>query len=316
MSSETLIHPVEATPPLSRFVNEDPPAPLSGPPPAAHGPHILLIEAGKGERQYWRDLWTYRELIYFLAWRDILVRYKQTAIGIAWSVLRPLITMLLGTFIFEKVLHLQSMHGVPYPILIYSAILPWQFFTDALTGASLSLVNNSAMISRIYFPRLIMPVSKLFVSLVDFAISLLVLALLMAYYRFLPSSQMVYLPAFLLLACLAATGAGQWFAALNVKYRDFMYVVPVIVQFGIYISSVFFTSDRIYANDHIPTYAKTLYSLNPMVGVIDGFRWCILGPQATVNWIGVVGSIAVTALLLVTGLGYFRHTERTFADVI
>jgi len=271
---------------------------------------LLVIDAHKAEQQYWRDLWAYRELAAFLAWRDILVRYKQTAMGIAWAVVRPLLLMLVGTFIFEKVLRQPSVGDVPYAILVYCGVLPWQFFGDSLTASSNSLVANANMISKIYFPRLLLPLSKLVVSCVDFVLSFCVLGLLMAWYGFAPSANIVFLPLFVLLGAATAFAAGQILAALNVKYRDVMYVVPFIVQFGAYMSSVFFSSDR------IPEQYRAIYSLNPMVSVIDGFRWCVLGPVSSLYWPGIVSAVLVVVALLIGGAVYFRKTERTFADVI
>ncbi len=278
--------------------------------------HTLIIEAGREESQYWRDLWRGRELLGFMVWRDIVVRYKQTVVGLAWSILRPFLTMVAGVFIFQAVLHVQGIPGVPYAILLYAAILPWQFFSDGLSGIGSSLLNNANVITKIYFPRLMIPLSKLAVSLVDFALSAVVLALIMAWYRYVPSAHIVFLPLFLLLACLTALGAGLWFAALNVKYRDFMYIIPFILQFGGYGSSVFFPTDRIYASTSLPHWVKFAYTLNPMVGVIDGFRWCLIGEGATVHWFALGCSCIMVLLILLGGHNHFRKTEKTFADVI
>jgi len=245
----------------------------------------------------------------FLAWRDILVRYKQTVIGVAWSVIRPLMTMIVFTVIFGKLAKFPS-EGVPYPILVFAAMLPWQMFANALTESSNSLVSNAAMLSKVYFPRLIVPTSAVIVSLVDFLISFALLGILMAWYKFLPDWQIVTLPLFLLLALLAALGFGIWLAALNVKYRDFRYIVPFVVQLGLYISPVGFSSTV------IPERWRLLYSLNPMVGVIDGFRWAILGGDSKLYLPGFILSLAITFVVFYLGLAYFRKTERTFADVI
>ncbi|MHB8171611.1 MAG: ABC transporter permease [Thermincolia bacterium] len=269
----------------------------------------IIIEPGRGSEQYWRDLWHYRELFYFLAWRDILVRYKQTVIGIAWSVIRPLLTMIVFTVVFGKIAKLPS-EGVPYPILVYAAMLPWHFFANSLTECSNSLVANANMLSKVYFPRLIVPTSTVIVSLVDFLISSVILVALMVWYEFIPDWRILTLPLFLLLALLASLGFGLWMAALNVKYRDFRYVVPFIVQFGLYISPVGFSSSI------VPENWRLLYSINPMVGVIDGFRWAILGGGAQFYWPGFLLSVALTVMLFVLGVRYFRKTERTFADVI
>lgn len=270
---------------------------------------VLIIEAGKTERQYWRDLWRYRELFYFLAWRDVLVRYKQTVIGVAWAIVQPLFTMIVFTLVFGRLAKLPS-GGVPYAIMVYAAMLPWQFFSNALGQCSNSLIGNANLISKIYFPRLIIPTSSVIVAFVDFLISGSILAALMAWYRVLPPWQIVALPFFILLAFGAAMGAGLWLAALNVEYRDFRYVVPFLLQAGLYISPVGFSSAI------VPVKFRLLYSFNPMVGVIDGFRWALLGQQAAFYWPGFFASVVLVALLLVTGIWYFRKTERTFADVI
>lgn len=269
----------------------------------------LIIEPGKANLEYWRDLWRYRELFAFLAWRDILVRYKQTVIGIAWAVIRPVLTMIVFTIIFGKLAGMPS-GGVPYPVLVFAAMLPWQFFASALTESSNSLIGNSAMISKIYFPRLIIPSSTVVVCLVDFLISFVLLVILMIVYKYTPDWRMVLLPVFLVMAFLTALGAGLWFAALNVKYRDFRYIVPFVVQFGMYISPVGFSSNV------VPEKWRLLYSLNPMVGVIDGFRWSILGGGTELYWPGFILSLGLILLIFFTGIWYFRKTERVFADVI
>ena len=269
----------------------------------------LVIEAGRAERNYWRDLWRFRELLYFLSWRDILVRYKQTVIGVAWSVIRPVLTMIVFTVIFGKLAKFPS-GNAPYAILVYAAMLPWQFFANALSESSNSLIANSNMISKVYFPRLIVPCSAVVVSVVDFLISFCVLVVLMAWYRFVPSWQIVTVPLFFLLALLASLGFSLWLSALNVKYRDFRYIVPFIVQFGLYVSPVGFSSSV------VPEKWRLLYSLNPMVGVIDGFRWAILGGDAQIYWPGFLLSTGLTLLILYGGVRYFRKTERIFADII
>lgn len=269
----------------------------------------LVIRPNQGFAHYWRDLWQYRELFYFLAWRDIAVRYKQTVIGIAWSVIRPVLTMIVFTFVFGRLAGLPS-DGAPYPIMVFAALLPWQLFANSLTESSSSLVNNAAMISKVYFPRLAIPTSAVAVAFVDFLISFVVLLVLMLGYQFWPTWRMVTLPLFTLLALILALGGGLWMAALNVKYRDFRYIVPFLVQFGMYLSPVGFSSEI------VPDNLRFLYSLNPMVGVIDGFRWAILGGDLTLLWSGFLISVAMTFVLFITGLRYFRRTERTFADVI
>ncbi len=272
----------------------------------------LVIEAGRAERQYWRDLWRYRELFYFLAWRDILVRYKQTAIGVAWAVVRPFLTMLVFMVIFTKVAGLKT--PIPAPIYIFAAMLPWNFFSQALSEASMSLIGNANLISKVYFPRLIVPAGAVITSLVDFLISFVILVLLMAWYRFVPGWEFLTLPLWTLLAFIVALGPGLYITALNVKYRDFRYVIPFIVQFGLYVSPVGYSSAVLSQRLHIP---RALYSLNPVVGVIDGFRWAVAGEQAEpLYWPGLLVSIAVSALFLWLGVWYFRKMERTFADVI
>ena len=269
----------------------------------------LVLEAGRAERHYWRDLWRYRELFFFLAWRDILVRYKQTVIGIVWALGRPLITMLVFTLVFNKLAKLPS-DGVPYPILVFAALLPWQFFSSAFSGAGDSLISNAGMISKVYFPRLVIPTSAVIVSFVDFLISGIILVGLMIWYGFAPNLRMLTLPLFILVAFAAAMGAGLWIAALNVKYRDFRIIVPFVVQFGLYISPVGFSSSI------VPEQWRLLYSVNPMVGVIDGFRWAILGGNTQLYWPGFLLSLALVMSIFVTGIIYFRKTEKTFADVI
>jgi len=272
-------------------------------------PPELVIEAGRTEQQYWKDLWRYRELFYFLAWRDILVRYKQTAIGIAWALIRPFLTMIVFTVVFGTLAKLPS-EGAPYPILVFAAMLPWQFFANSLSESSNSLITNANLISKVYFPRLIVPTSAVVVSFVDFMISGIILLGLMAWYNFVPSWRILTLPLFILIAFAAALGAGLWLASLNVKYRDFRYIVPFIVQFGLYISPVGFSSSV------VPQKWRLLYSVNPMVGVIDGFRWAILGGGAQLYWPGFILSVGLVTLLLASGVWYFRKVERTFADVI
>lgn len=269
----------------------------------------LIIEAGRAERQYWKDLWRYRELFYFLAWRDILVRYKQTVIGIAWALIRPFLTMIVFTVVFGRLAKLPS-EGVPYPILVFAAMLPWQFFANSLSECSNSLITNSNLISKVYFPRLIVPTSAVVVSFVDFMISGMILLGLMAWYNFVPSWQILTLPLFILIAFAAALGAGLWLASLNVQYRDFRFIVPFIVQFGLYVSPVGFSSSV------VPEKWRLLYSVNPMVGVIDGFRWAILGGETQLYWPGFILSMGLVTLLLTSGVWYFRKMERTFADVI
>ena len=269
----------------------------------------LLIEPGRVGRQYWRDLWRFRELFYFLAWRDLLIRYKQTVVGVGWSVIRPLLTMLVLTVVFGKFGKMPS-GGVPYPLLVFCGMLPWQFFSTALSESGNSLVTNANLISKIYFPRLVVPASSVIISFVDFLISAAFLVALMVWYHFIPPVMVVYLPLFVLLAFAASFGAGLWIAALMVKYRDFRFIVPFIVQFGLYVSPVGFSSAV------VPERWRLLYSLNPVVGVIDGFRWSLLGGANTIYWPGFAISVSGVALLVFTGIAYFRKTERDFADII
>jgi lipopolysaccharide transport system permease protein len=278
-------------------------------------PTRTILEPGMASRHYWRDLWNYRGLFWFLAWRDILVRYKQTVIGVAWSVLRPLLTigaMALIGWLFSS----NVPTGVPRLLLVAAATLPWTFFSSAFSEAAGSLITNSNLLTKVYFPRLIVPTSTVLVCLVDFLISLVILVLLMVVYGFPPGPRFLLLPAFLLLALITSLGAGLFIAALNVKYRDFRYVVPFLVQLGLYVSPIAFSSADILANPRIPNLAKAIYSLNPMVGVIDGFRWCILGGRSELHMPGFAISVGISVLLLLFGVRYFRRMERSFADVI
>ncbi len=270
---------------------------------------VLVIEAGRAERHYWKDLWRYRELFYFLAWRDILVRYKQTVIGLAWALIRPFLTMVVFVIVFSKLAKLPS-DGVPYSILVFAALLPWQFFANAFTEAGNSLISNANMISKVYFPRLVVPGSAVIVSFVDFLISGIILIGLMLWYGFVPDWRIFTLPLFIIITFAAAMGTGLWTAALNVKYRDFRYIIPFVVQFGLYVSPVGFSSAI------VPEQWRLLYSLNPMVGVIDGFRWAILGGNYQLYWPGFSLSLFLVLVILITGIYYFRKTEKTFADVI
>ena len=269
----------------------------------------LVIEAGRGLGRYWKDLRLFRGLFFFLAWRDVLVRYKQTVIGVAWAVLRPLLTMVVFTAIFGRLAKLPS-EGVPYPILVFAAMLPWQMFSSGLQESSESLLANAQMISKIYFPRIIVPTSAVAVSLVDFLFSFAILLGLMAWYGLWPTWRMATLPLFTLLALAAALGTGFWFSALSAKYRDFRYVVPFVVQFGLFASPVGFSSTI------VPEKWQLLYSLNPMVGVIDGFRWALLGGDTTLSQARLALSALVVAVVFTTGFLHFRRTERVLADVI
>jgi lipopolysaccharide transport system permease protein len=271
--------------------------------------HELLIEPGRTEKNYWRDLWHYRELFYILAWRDMSVRYKQTAIGVTWAVLRPFLAMVVFTVVFGRIAKLPS-HGIPYPILVFAAMLPWQFFANSLSEASNSLVLNNNLISKVYFPRLIIPAGAMITSLVDLLISAALLGLLMIWYQFFPDWRLITLPLFTLMALLASLGPGLLVTALNVKFRDFRYVIPFIVQFGLFISPVGFSSEV------IPERWRLIYSLNPIVGVIDGFRWAISRGVSEIYIPGFAASMAVIGPFLFLGIWYFRKTEKTFADII
>lgn len=269
----------------------------------------LTIEAGKAERHYWIDLWRYRELFYILAWRDIAVRYKQTIIGVLWAVIRPLLTMVIFVIVFGKIAKLPS-EGVPYPIFVFAAMLPWTFFATAFGDASNSLIGNTNLVSKVYFPRLIVPASAVIVAAVDFMISLAILLILMVWYQYWPDWRVITLPLFLLLGFFAALGSGLFIAALNVKYRDFRFIIPFIVQFGLYISPVGFSTTI------IPEQYRLFYYLNPMVAVVDGFRWAISGGNTSLNVTEVIISIIVVVILCVAGVLQFRKMEKTFADVI
>jgi homopolymeric O-antigen transport system permease protein len=270
----------------------------------------LIIEPGRTERHYWRDLWRYRELFRVLAWRDITVRYKQTVIGVAWALIRPFLTMVVFTVIFGGLAKLSSDGTTPYALMVFAGMLPWTLFAAALTDSSNSIISNANLISKVYFPRLIAPAAAVLVALVDLLISFAILAGLMVWYRFAPGWQILFLPAFIALGLFASLGPGLWLTALNIKYRDFRFVIPFIVQLGLYVSPVGFSSSI------IPDNWRLLYSLNPMVGVIDGFRWCILGGQSQLYLPGLLMSLGVTALLLWHGIRQFRKTESSFADMI
>jgi lipopolysaccharide transport system permease protein len=271
---------------------------------------VTILEAGRAERNYWLDIWHYRELFAILAWRDVTVRYKQTVIGIAWALLRPFLTMVVFTIVFGKVAKLPTEGDVPYPVLVFVGLLPWFLFSSVLAEASNSLVGNSNLISKVYFPRIIVPTSAAVVALVDFAINLVMLFLVMAWFRFMPDWRVVFLPFFIALAVLASLGPALLLTALNVKYRDFRYIVPFIVQFGLYVSPVGFSSAT------VPESWRFWYSLNPVVGIIDGFRWCLLGGQSHLYIPGFLLSLAVVSVLTILGIHYFRRTERTFADLL
>jgi len=272
--------------------------------------HVITLEPGRAEKNYWQDLWRYRELFLILAWRDVAVRYKQTIIGVAWAVVRPFLTVVVFTVIFGKLAGLPSDGTVPYALMVFAGMLPWYLFATSLGEASNSIVSNANLISKVYFPRLIVPCASLVVSLIDFLISFVILAGMMLWYRFSPSPQILLLPLFIVLALLASIGPGLWITSLNVKYRDFRYVIPFIVQFGLYVSPVGFSSSV------VPEKWRLLYNINPIVGVIDGFRWCILGGDSPLYWPGFLVSLAIVAFFLWLGVSRFRRMEKTFADII
>jgi lipopolysaccharide transport system permease protein len=271
---------------------------------------VVIIEAGRSERHYWLDLWRFRELFQVLARRDLSVRYRQTVIGILWALIRPLLTMVVFTIIFGRIAKLPTESGAPYALMVFAGILPWTFFSSSVSEASNSLINNERLITKVYFPRLIIPLATIVVAFVDSLISFCILLALMAWYRYLPDWRMVVLPVFVLLAFVASAGPALLISSLNVKYRDFRYVVPFIVQLGLYVSPVGFSSSV------VPAQWRLLYSLNPIVGVIDGFRWCLLRGRSEIYWPGLVASSAIAAFFLWFGLRQFRKTEKSFADLI
>jgi homopolymeric O-antigen transport system permease protein len=270
----------------------------------------VIIEAGRAERDYWRNLWRYRELFRVLTWRDVAVRYKQTLIGVTWAIIRPFLTMVVLTVIFGKLANLPSDGDAPYAIMVFAGMLPWTFFSSSLADASSSIVGSANLISKVYFPRMIVPMAAIGVAFVDFAINFTMLVTLMIWYQFVPGWQIALLPAFVMLALLASLGPGLWLTALNVKYRDVRYVIPFLVQLGLYVSPVG------YSSNIIPETWRLLYSLNPVVGVIDGFRWCILGGQSQLYLPGLLLGLGVTVFFLWLGIRRFRKMESSFADLI
>jgi lipopolysaccharide transport system permease protein len=271
---------------------------------------VLVLEPGRADWHYWRDLWAYRELFAILAWRDIAVRYKQTVIGAAWAVVRPFLTMVVFTIVFGRLANLPSEGTAPYPLLVFAGMLPWFLFSTILTEASGSLVGNANLVGKVYFPRIIIPCAAAVVALVDFAVNLAVLFGLMLWYGYFPTWHMLLLPAFVGLAVLASLGPAFILTALNVKYRDFRFIIPFIVQFGLYVSPVGFSSTI------VPADWRLWYSLNPVVGLIDGFRWCVLGGESRLYLPGFLFSLTVVAAFLWLGIAQFRRTERSFADLL
>jgi lipopolysaccharide transport system permease protein len=271
---------------------------------------VLIIEPGRSEKNYWTDLWRYRELFLILAWRDISVRYKQTIIGILWAIIRPLLTMIVFTVIFGRIAKLPSDGNAPYALMVFAAMLPWSLFSSALSESSNSLISNANLIGKVYFPRLIIPAATLVTAFIDFLISFVILIGMMLYYQFALGWHMLLLPFFIILVLLASLGPGLWITALNVKYRDFRYIIPFVVQFGLYVSPVGFSSKI------VPEQWRLFYNLNPMVGVIDGFRWCILGGNSPIYMPGFLLSLAIITFFLYLGASRFRKMEKTFADLI
>jgi lipopolysaccharide transport system permease protein len=271
---------------------------------------VLVLEPGRAERHYWRDIWAYRELFAILAWRDVAVRYKQTIIGVVWALVRPFLTIVIFTIVYGKLAKLPSDGTAPYVLLVFAGMLPWFLFASVLSEASGSLVGNANLITKVYFPRIIIPSSSAVVALVDFSINIVIFFGVMAWLGFTPAWQIVFLPGFVLLAVLASLGPALFVTALNVKYRDFRYIIPFVIQFGLYVSPVGFSSSV------VPERWRFWYSLNPVVGVIDGFRWSLLGAESKLYVPGLLASLIVIALSLVVGISYFRRTEKTFADLI
>jgi lipopolysaccharide transport system permease protein len=274
----------------------------------------VVLEAGRSERRYWSDLWRYRELLYILAWRDVAVRYKQTAVGVAWALLQPLLQMIVMVVVFSKVAGLPSVGGAPYALMVFAAMLPWQLFANSVSAASTSIVSNANLVSKVYFPRLIIPTAAVATALVDFLIAFAILAALMLWYGVVPGARILALPFFMLLALLAAVGPGLLITALNAQYRDFRFVVPFIVQFGLYVSPVGFSSTVV--RERFGESLFLLYALNPMVGVIDGFRWAILGGDTPLHWPALGLSVVLSSAFLAVAVLYFRRLERSFADIV
>ncbi|CAN5829354.1 ABC transporter permease [soil metagenome] len=270
----------------------------------------LILEAGRADRRYWGDLWRYRELFFILAWRDVSLRYKQTVIGVAWAFVRPFLTMVVFTVVFGRIAKLPTEGTAPYAVLVFAGLLPWTLVSSIFSDSSNSVLGNSQLVSKVYFPRLIIPIAPVIVSLIDFCVSLLILFGVMAWYGVAPDWHILLLPVFVALAVLVAIGPAMWAAATIVKYRDFRFVIPFVVQLGLYVSPVGFSAKI------VPPEWLFLYSLNPMVGVIDGFRWSILGGESPIYLPGFALSMAVTLFLLWFGIHTFRRTERGFADVI
>lgn len=270
----------------------------------------LVLEPNRIEKQYWKDLWRYRELFVILAWRDLAVRYKQMAIGVGWAVIRPFLSMVVFTVIFGKLANLPTDGNAPYAIMVFAAMLPWQFFASALASVSSSLLSGSALFSKVYFPRLIAPAASVITCLVDFGMSFLILAAMMVWYQYWPTWRMLTLPFWLLVVFCFSMGLGLLLATWTIRYRDLTLLVPFMIQIGQYISPV------AYSTTIVPSEWKFVYGLNPMVGVIEGFRWAILGKSAVVSPLSISLSLVVVALLSIAGLLSFRSAEKSFVDVI
>ncbi len=278
------------------------------PPLSAASEPTLVLEAGRASRHYWRDLWRYRGLLYFLAWRDIKVRYKQAVLGAAWALFQPLVTMVMFTFVFGRLANMPA-GGVPYPLLVLAGLLPWQLFASSFSGAGASLVSNSHLVAKVYFPRLVVPLSALAVALVDFLTAMGLYAVVSTWFGVYPTWRVVFIPVFVVLALLIAFGTGLWIAALTVRYRDFRFISPFLLQVGVFATPVGFRADT------LPNWREIL-ALNPLTGVIEGFRWCLLGDTFTLHIDTLATSVAAALVLVAGGVWYFRSTERTFADII
>ncbi|GAB3544920.1 ABC transporter permease [Spirosoma fluminis] len=273
--------------------------------------HEVIIEPGRAERHYWRDLWRNRELMYILSMRDVSVRYKQTALGTAWGLIRPLTTMLIMVFVFSKIAKLPADPGVPYPLMVLGGITVWTFFSTAFTQISNSVTLNSNLVTKVYFPRLIMPISSIAVSFIDFLVSLGLFILLAIWYRFVPDWHILLAPVFILLAVLASFAFGLFFAVINVRFRDVGQLIPFLVQVGFYACPIAYSS-RLVANESW----YSLYILNPLVGIIDGFRWSLLGENAYFNPRSLLTSVAIVGVCLAISIYFFRKRENTFVDDI
>jgi lipopolysaccharide transport system permease protein len=300
-------HPVQ----LHRAGDSEPDVIRSRPGIFAMSDDILIIEAGRSERQYWRDLWRYRELFYVLSWRDMMIRYKQTVVGVLWAFLQPFIPAVVTTILFSRVAHLASIPGVPYFLMVFCGMLPWNFFSNSLNAASQSVTNNASLVSKVYFPRLIVPAGAVVTSLVDFFVTLIPLFGAMAWAHIWPTWRVLFLPVFIFCAFLASLGPGLFLTACNVRYRDFRFLIPFALQIALYITPV------MYWSEVLPSWIpRWLYALNPMAGIIEGFRWSICGPASNFHFDYFLISLAVNVLMIWVGVSYFRRTERTFADVI